>query len=140
MKSASHGDSAWSEPIVGVITNSDDRVPSILSSLGLQVGLWRHGCNSQASFKAEDDINFVILSYDVGFEKPDSEIFDTTKQMVPGRARFLHIGDDLQNDFFAAKRAGWEGILLDREVENSQENVGPSPRITNLQELASRVY
>lgn len=135
IKVASHGDLVWSKPIIGVITNSDDRVPSILSSLGLQVGLWRHGTDFQASFNAEDDINFVMLSYDVGFEKPDSEIFDTTKQMVPGQERLLHIGDDLQNDYYAAKQAGWEGLLLDRKAQNRQENSGPVPRITDLQEL-----
>ena len=137
MKAASYGDSAWSQPIVGIITNSDNRVPSILTNFGLRVGLWRHGNDFQASFKAEDDINFLILSYDVGFEKPDSKIFDATKQLIPGQERFLHIGDDLQKDYYAAKRAGWEGLLLDRKAETIQENVGPVPRITNLQELTS---
>lgn len=135
MKAASNGDSAWSKPIVGVITNSDNRVPSILSNFGLKVGLRRHGNDSQASVGPGDDINFVILSYDVGFEKPDSEIFDAAKQMVPGRERFLHIGDDLQKDYYAANRAGWEGILLDREVEQKQEIVRGLQCIGNLQEL-----
>lgn len=114
-------------------------MPSILSSFGLQVGLWRHGNGSQASFKAEDDINFLILSYDVGFEKPDSRIFDATKQLIPGQERFLHIGDDLQKDYYAAKRAGWEGLLLDREAKTIQENVEAVPRITDLQELTSHI-
>ena len=135
LKAASHVDSAWSEPIIGIITNSDDRVPSILSSLGLQVGLWRHGTNSQVCSKEEDDINFVVMSYDVGSEKPDSKIFDTTKQMMPGRERYLHVGDDLQKDYHAAKRAGWDSILLDREVKSRQENSGPITRITSLPEL-----
>ena len=136
MEAASYRDTAWSKPIVGVITNSDDRVPSILSSLGLQVGPCRHGNDAQASFKAEDDINFVMLSYDVGFEKPRAEMFNATKQMVLFQERFLHIGDDLQNDYNAAKRAGWEGVLLDRELKHSQEQV-KIPRITDLQELIS---
>ena len=139
MKATSHGDSAWSKPVVGVITNSDDRVPSILSSFGLQVGLCRHGNDAQALFKAEDDINFVMLSYDIGFEKPGSEMFDATKQMVLFHERFLHIGDDLQNDYYAAKRAGWEGLLLDREVKRSQNHVEPIPRIKDLQELISYI-
>ena len=134
------GDSAWSKPIVGVITNSDDRVPSILSSFGLQVGLWRHGNGSQASLKTEHDINFVMLSYDVGVEKPETQIFDATKQMLPGQKRFLHVGDDLQKDYFGAKRAGWEGILLDRQANNSwPENVGPISRITDLAELVAYI-
>lgn len=139
IKAASLGESACSKPIIGVITNSDDRVPSILSSFGLQVGLWRLGDDFQASFKTEDDINFVMLSYDVGFEKPKSKMFDITKQMVPGQERFLHVGDDLQKDYYAAKRAGWEGILLAREVKHGQEIVEPIPCITDLKELTSQI-
>ena len=134
------GDSDLSKPIVGVITNSDDRVPSILSSFGLQVGLWRHGNGSRASLKAEDDIDFVMLSYDVGFEKPDPKIFDATKQMLPGQERFLHVGDDLQKDYLGATRAGWEGILLDRQANNNwPENVGPVSRISDLAELVAHI-
>ena len=134
-----HRDPAQSKPIVGVITNSDDRVPSILSSFGLQVGPSRYGENSPASFKAEDDINFVITSYDVGCEKPDPGIFDATKQMLPGQDRFLHVGDDLQKDYCAAESAGWEAILLVREAKNSrQDEFRPKLRIKNLQELISR--
>ncbi len=114
-------------------------MPSILSSFGLQVGLQRHKNDSQLSFNAEDDINFLILSYDVGFEKPDSRIFDAAKQMVPGQERYLHVGDDLRKDYYAAKRAGWEGFLLDRGVENSEQNIGSVPRITDLQELTSHI-
>ena len=139
-KATSHGDSAWSEPIVGVITNSDDRVPSILSSLGLQVGLWRYGDDSWTSIKPNDDIQFVLMSYDIGLEKPNSGIFDSVKQMLPGQERFLHVGDDLQKDYYAAKRAGWEGFLLDREAKDSlQDHVAPIPRITNLQELIAHI-
>ena len=134
------GDSAPSKPIVGVITNSDDRVPSILSSFGLQVGPWRHRDGSRASLQEGDDIDFVMLSYDVGFEKPDSKIFDATKQMLPGQERFVHVGDDLQKDYLGAKRAGWEGVLLDRESNNSwPENAGPTSRITDLAELIAHL-
>ena len=139
MKAVSREESAWSRAIIGVITNSDDRVPLILSNFGLQVGSGRYGSDRQASLEAEDDINFVMLSYDVGFEKPDPEIFDFTKEMVPGHGRFIHIGDDLQKDYYAAKRAGWDGYLLDRELKISHENVGSVNRITNLQELTSLI-
>ena len=87
-----------------------------------------------------DDIDFVMLSYDVGFEKPDSKIFDATKQMLPGQERFVHVGDDLQKDYLGAKRAGWEGVLLDRESNNSwPENAGPTSRITDLAELIAHL-
>ena len=136
IKAPSHGDSAWSKPIVGVITNSDDRVPSILSSLGLRVGPWRHGMDSRASFETEDDVKFVIMSYDVGSEKPDSEMFDAAKRMLPGQERFWHVGDDLEKDYYAAERAGWQGFLLDRETQTSwEQDSRPIVRITSLEGL-----
>ncbi len=30
-------------------------------------------------------------------------------------ADVYHVGDDLEKDYFGAKRAGWKAILLDRE-------------------------
>ena len=137
-KAASRGDSVWSKAIVGVITNSDDRVPSILSNFGLQVGLCRHGNASQAPFKAEDDINFVVLSHDVGSEKPNSRIFDAAKHLVPKQERFVHIGDDLQKDYYAAQRAGWEGFLLDRGMVK-YKNIGLIQCIANLRELTTNI-
>lgn len=101
--------------------------------------------SSRASFNAEDDINFVMMSYDVGSEKPASDMFDATKQMLPGQEwNLLHVGDDVQKDYYAAKRAGWEGLLLDRETPSSwqEDDVGPippPPRIKNLQELLARI-
>ena len=81
-----------------------------------------------------------MMSYDIGSAKPDSDMFDYVKQMLPGQERFLHIGDDLDKDYYAAKRAGWEGFVLDREAQNSwQEDTGPIPRMTDLQELITHI-
>lgn len=98
-----------------------------------------------ASFKTEDDINFVIMSYDVGSEKPESKIFDAAKRILPGEERFLHVGDDVHKDYYAAKRAGWEGVLLDRGTENrwreddDDDDDGLIRRIKNLGELTARI-
>ncbi|KAI9786664.1 MAG: hypothetical protein M1839_006215 [Geoglossum umbratile] len=103
----------WDQTVVGVVTNSDDRVPSILSSLGLTVGartVRRPEQMSQentrfqparsediadiiptgslalrhldTSARTGEDIHFVILSYDVGDEKPNSRIFQAAKDML----------------------------------------------------------
>lgn len=111
---------------VGVVTNSDDRVPSVLSSLGLRVGSLRHeigphGADHASNSVQLSDIDFVILSYDVGFEKPSRRIFDAAKDLgrlgdVPSDLwRYVHVGDDLDKDLEGAIQAGWEGLLLDRE-------------------------
>ncbi|KAL2019016.1 hypothetical protein VTK56DRAFT_10181 [Thermocarpiscus australiensis] len=75
--------------IVGVITNSDDRIPGILSSLGLRVSPLRFGSRgidaTAAAAAARDqqyDIDFHCMSYDVGFTKPDRRIFEAAESMA----------------------------------------------------------
>lgn len=90
--------------IVGVISNSDDRVPDILKSLGLTVGRTRADRDVESSLlpgfedrsssssssapsskgtgKEVKDIDLVITSYDAGFEKPHPAIFDTAKRQA----------------------------------------------------------
>lgn len=88
--------------IVGVVSNSDDRIPAILESLGLKVGAIRadqdkrsmelpgfeerrnkttpsrrsHGCQEIS------DLDMIITSYEAGAEKPDKSIFDIAKRQA----------------------------------------------------------
>ena len=141
-------EAAAPELTIGVITNSDDRVPSVLSSLGLEVSPRRYGLtvdNLDPHSEMEDDIDFVVMSYDVGYEKPSRDVFDGAKQLVRSNwgnpdheDRFIHIGDDLRKDLEGAERAGWESVLLDRDgihkVYGSQKARALSV-IRNLREL-----
>ena len=147
-KKTSTVEAAAPELTIGVITNSDDRVPSVLSSLGLEVSPRRYGLaadNLDPHSDMEDDIDFVVMSYDVGYEKPSRDVFDAAKQLVRSNCgisdqedRFVHIGDDLEKDYEGAKRAGWESVLLDRDgihkVHCSQKAQALSV-IRNLREL-----
>jgi FMN phosphatase YigB (HAD superfamily) len=168
----------WNLTTIGVITNSDDRVLSILSSLGLGVGtrtvgrperMSHNGTQSQPARNGytvemapiglptaqcldqlDEDIHFVVLSYDVGAEKPDPRIFQAAKDMFdftienenrshPDMALsrkdkwtvgpeseknadfiFLHIGNEVKKDVIGAQRAGAHSLLLDREGKYSQ--------------------
>lgn len=113
---------------IGIITNSDHRVPSVLSDLGLHVGPRRYGtstCALDLEDSSQVNINFVVMSYDVGFEKPDRRIFDIARQLgSKGRLiepnECLHVGDHIQQDFLGAQAAGWNSLLLNRH----QHNVG----------------
>ncbi|KAM7187990.1 hypothetical protein V8F20_010725 [Naviculisporaceae sp. PSN 640] len=84
--------------VVGVITNSDDRVPDILSDFGLRVSPLRYGTDVGESLSrtasstitrtakeepaSGNDIDFHCISYDVGYEKPDKRIFEAAEGMV----------------------------------------------------------
>ncbi|KAJ4382327.1 hypothetical protein N0V86_002661 [Didymella sp. IMI 355093] len=121
----------WNKTVVGIITNSDDRVPGILESFGLKVGPRRVGTpdEREADAASEDDISFVVLSYDVGVEKPQREIFDAAvksfQETLASRGdesnvqdwEKLYIGDSLEHDVVGANKAGWKALRLDREEQ-----------------------
>ncbi|KAK5169689.1 uncharacterized protein LTR77_005667 [Saxophila tyrrhenica] len=109
--------------VVGVITNSDDRVPDVLTSLGLKVSPLRYGDS-----KAEGgnwDVDFTVMSYDVGHEKPDRRIFEAAEGMLDvvrgaGAAASaegdgwekVYVGDEYDKDVVGAVDAGWKAVLI----------------------------
>lgn len=84
--------------VTGVISNSDDRVSTVLRSLGLSVGRTRAdedrsstllpGFEEAASKESEDrgfysdDLNMIITSYEAGQEKPNRLIYDVATRQV----------------------------------------------------------
>ena len=117
--------------LLGILTNADDRVITILESFGLQVNPWRHGTKkvgiAHANPKICDDVDFVALSYDVGFEKPHRRIFDAARDIADSLqfevSHCIHVGDDLRKDYQGAEAAGWKGLFLDREEIHASESI-----------------
>ena len=116
------------EIIVGIISNSDDRIGSILRSFGLSLSSRRFSPDvdqSVSTSPVKNDFDFVTLSYDVGFEKPHHQIFDAArmcaalpKEEKDAQDFFVHIGDDPVEDYQGAKQAGWEGLCISRHGRN----------------------
>jgi FMN phosphatase YigB (HAD superfamily) len=110
--------------IVGIITNSDDRVPGILESFGLQINSRRYSASSSPDkySSTQDDVDFVVLSYDVGYEKPDKRVFGAAVSMLAemtpenpsSEYEKLYVGDDLEKDYDGAEAVGWNAVLVDR--------------------------
>jgi len=113
--------------VVGIVTNSDDRVPDILRSFGLNVSDLRHGATTDnMALPSAADFDFAIMSYDVGFEKPDRRIFDSAKYLgsdllgthqssSASPHQLIYVGDELDKDAHGAHDAAWLPVLLDRE-------------------------
>ncbi|KAG0130653.1 HAD-like domain-containing protein [Tuber indicum] len=118
---------------VGVITNSDSRVVSILNSLSIGVSLppKRKAGRPRKKPLVEQklEVDFVTLSYDVGVEKPHHQIFREAERMakecryLEGPWARIHLGDDLEKDYYGAKLAGWKAALVCRDG-NRPENRG----------------
>jgi hypothetical protein len=125
--------------VVGVVTNSDDRVPSILSSFGLKVSPLRYGTDVDANtvVRWDYDIDFHCMSYDAGVEKPDTLIFNAAELMLaqiiamrdgksPAQAkasieswRKVYVGDEYAKDVVGSKNAGWHSVLLDADDQSA---------------------
>ncbi|RAH39702.1 putative haloacid dehalogenase-like hydrolase [Aspergillus brunneoviolaceus CBS 621.78] len=88
--------------VVGVVSNSDDRVPAVLESLGLRVGMCRADqdvsstrlpgfemrgrdesrVNNEAGDERIYDLDMVITSYAAGAEKPSAVIFEVARRQA----------------------------------------------------------
>ncbi|KAJ8687946.1 hypothetical protein QAD02_023741 [Eretmocerus hayati] len=87
---------------LGVISNFDERMESLLTSMKL-----RHY------------FNFVITAYEIGCEKPDPAIFQEAlrlashSQGTPIRpSEALHVGDSVEADYLGAQAVGWDALIL----------------------------
>ncbi|KAF8359304.1 hypothetical protein PRIPAC_94299 [Pristionchus pacificus] len=102
-----------------VVSNFDHRLKSILSSMGLI-----------------DHFQMVVLSGELGFEKPDRRVFDTVIRhfSLQDASTLLHIGDDLEKDYRAAKSFGARSLLFDPK-EKHKDLVSEHDRLRSLSHL-----
>lgn len=64
----------------------------------------------------------LFASSDLGFRKPSREFFACIERELQLRPdELLLVGDDLANDYAAARSAGWHAVLVAREVRTESE-------------------
>lgn len=90
-----------------------------------------------------DEFEVVVASAEVGSEKPDPAIFhEAFRRLGVAPERVLHVGDNPFDDLEGARRAGCQGVLIEREGVvpvgfPKQELPADSPRIRGLDELSA---
>lgn len=91
---------------LGVVSNFDSRIYSVLQSLGLR-----------------DFFTSITISTQVRAAKPDPQIFAIAleKHGCSPEAAW-HIGDSVDQDYQGAKAAGLRGILINREHKSTLSN------------------
>ncbi|XP_072756760.1 rhythmically expressed gene 2 protein [Anoplolepis gracilipes] len=96
--------------IMGVISNFDERLEAVLKDTQIR-----------------QYFTFVLTSYDLGVEKPSLPIFEEALRLVKDLRKeeispqeAIHIGDSLNNDYFGAKNAGWNGLLMKHTIGESK--------------------
>ena len=104
---------------IGVISNFDDRIYSVMRSLGIL-----------AYFDA------VTISSETGYCKPDRQIFEAAiRALKEPPPKILLVGDSLSNDVDAGMRAGLTAVLIDRTGRYPSAN--HVRRVSSLKELLS---
>ncbi len=103
--------------ILGLISNVDRDITSMLNEM-----------------KLESLLQVVVTSQEVGFNKPQPEIFRAALSRAGVQAaEAIYVGDQYQIDIMGAKQAGMKGILLDRG--NYFTEVSDCPRIQSLTQV-----
>ena len=101
---------------VGVVSNFDSRLPSILRELGF-----------------EPLIDTVVTSSGCGAAKPDARIFRHALKALGATAdTALHVGDSLDADYHGASAAGMTAVYLERRDRPARDDI---PTIEHLGEI-----
>ena len=102
---------------LGIISNWDQRLKPLLSSLRLDVFF-----------------EWVGVSCEVGFEKPSPVIFEhaIAKLGIPPE-RILFVGDQPSEDFEGARQVGMRSLLIDRDKPSDLHS------LSDLRELENRI-
>ena len=112
---------------VGIISNYDKRIVKMVESLELS-----------AYF------DFITYSEESKCSKPDKGIFEDAirKSGIKDLAKteVLHIGDDLEKDYFGARNMGWNAFLIVRDELTrhkllSTQNCTSSPSEIKLKDI-----
>lgn len=99
------------------------------------------------------DLDFSALSLEVGVAKPDPKLFDAARlrashasRLLYGRElpeiaphEMLHVGDDLTNDYLAAKACGMHALLLDPKRVAAHDSLTPDDVISSLAEVPAKI-
>ena len=105
---------------LGVISNFDSRVYSVMRELGIQ-----------------DFFQSVTISSEAGYAKPSPQIFAVAaKSLQLAPQNILLVGDSLPDDVLAGAQAGMQSILIDRSNRYPTVEVR---RILDLRDVLSLV-
>ncbi len=90
---------------LALLSNADARCRRILNDMGL-AQYFRH----------------IFLSCEVGFEKPDLRLFRRVEEVLGARpSEILHVGDSQRNDGDGPRAAGWNAVVIGREIATFTE-------------------
>jgi putative hydrolase of the HAD superfamily len=109
--------------LLGVASNFDDRLDQICQALP-PLTRCRHR----------------FVSSRIGWRKPTLDFFAAiAAQFDLAPEQMLLVGDDLENDYLAARAAGWHAVLVDRKAHalSTETLTGEAPTVATIATLKS---
>lgn len=104
---------------LGIISNAPVRLWEILNREGLS-----------------SPLDVVVISSEVGAEKPDREIFEIAlKRVGLVASKAIYVGDSLVADILSAEKAGLVPILIDRDCRHPNTTYQRIQSLLELKEL-----
>ncbi|KAL1507367.1 hypothetical protein AB1Y20_008213 [Prymnesium parvum] len=102
---------------VGVISNWDERLPTLLEELGIA-----------------QHMDVVITSRQASVEKPSADIFQRARAAagVAADARAVHVGDSFSKDVVGAAGANWEALHLISQRQLDQCSASELARMDSI--------
>lgn len=99
------------------------------------------------------DLDFAVVSHEINSAKPDAPIFEAAARRASAAARLLHdaalppiapdqvlhVGDDLHNDFLAARACGQRALLYDPKGEAEHPDLAPEDVVRSLAEVPAKI-
>ena len=102
---------------LGIISNFDSRVYNVMRNLGIY-----------------NYFDTLVISSEAGHAKPAAEIFHIALNKSGSHPdHCIHIGDDIENDYYGATAVGIKTFLLDREEEH--ESHGGDEKLSDPNQL-----
>jgi len=117
---------AYVNPIFSLPPKLSEEVPFVLQAVrerGFKIGLISNTGRSPgtairqllANYGVLKFFDAVVFSNEVMRRKPDHEIFDRASEMLGTKSEaIVHIGDNPAADFWGARNAGMQAVLLDQ--------------------------
>lgn len=130
-----------------MIDGAMDLLRTVASHPGLKTGIISNGFVEVQHRKIDrvgirDMIDLIVLSDDIGINKPDIRIFRHAMELSqqPDPSRHIMIGDNPATDIRGASNAGWKCFWLDNGHFPSPDLPSDVTRIKSLRELLTHHF
>ncbi len=119
--------------------------PDVITALDslrsdFSLGLLSNGNGYPERCGLPDRFSFVVLSQDIGVEKPDKAIFIAACERAEcAPSELMHVGDSLESDVAGANGVGAVSVWLNRNAKKNESGIVPDHEVKSLTELADLV-